>query len=330
MAGHRILIATPAARGSRNGNRVTALRWAAFLRSAGHRVKMICAYNNEVADLMVALHARRTLPMQMAFKQPPLAGRVLIVALTGTDIYQGWPNEEELRWATDFVDGIIVLQADMKARLPASLQARCLVLMQSSSLTPVPALVNAPLISQSECEPTLRLVVAGHLRAEKAPFLLAESVHQYLPSAPLLIQHCGGEVTSGYADMAKQWMALEPRYQYLGELTRSQTHQRIRAADLLVNSSTVEGAPAVVIEAVASHIPVIASDIPAHKAILGADYAGLFPVGDALALANRIQRVQQQPVFLSELRRQIIERAVLFTVPYEKSRLLHWLAQWLN
>lgn len=327
----RLLIATPAGRGSRTGNRVTALRWAAFLRSAGHHVKIIGEYDDEAAELMIALHARRTLSMQMAFKRQGNASKcVLIVALTGTDIYHGWPNNEELQWAKEAIDGIIVLQTDMKERLPASLQARCLVLMQSSALTPVSTPVNVPVITETTCESALRLIVAGHLRAEKAPFLLAESVHQYLPSARLLIQHCGGEVTSGYVDMAKQWMVQESRYHYLGELTRRQTHEHMRNADILVNTSTVEGAPAVVIEAVASHIAVIASDIPAHKAILGERYPGLFPVGDALALAKLITRVLQQPAFLSELRRHIIERAVLFTVPYEKARLLHWLAQWLK
>ena len=36
----KIALVTPAGPGTRNGNRHTALRWAAFLRAAGHKVSI--------------------------------------------------------------------------------------------------------------------------------------------------------------------------------------------------------------------------------------------------------------------------------------------------
>ena len=54
----RISLVTPAGRGPRNGNRHTALRWAAFLRAAGHQVSVSTEDTSCSADLMLALHAR--------------------------------------------------------------------------------------------------------------------------------------------------------------------------------------------------------------------------------------------------------------------------------
>ncbi len=56
----RIALVTPAGPGKRNGNRHTALRWAAFLRAAGHRVAVEVDWSGGAADLMLALHARRS------------------------------------------------------------------------------------------------------------------------------------------------------------------------------------------------------------------------------------------------------------------------------
>src|SRR5205814_10706210 len=56
----RIALVTPAGARARNGNRHTALRWAAFLRAAGHRVAVSTQWPGSDADLLLALHARRS------------------------------------------------------------------------------------------------------------------------------------------------------------------------------------------------------------------------------------------------------------------------------
>jgi glycosyltransferase involved in cell wall biosynthesis len=55
--------------------------------------------------------------------------------------------------------------------------------------------------------------------------------------------------------------------------------------------SRMEGGANVIIEAVTSGVPVLASDIGGNRGMLGADYAGYFPVGDAAALARLIDRI---------------------------------------
>ena len=50
----RIALVTPAGPGMRNGNRHTALRWAAFLRGAGHKVQVAVQWAPQAdADAML-------------------------------------------------------------------------------------------------------------------------------------------------------------------------------------------------------------------------------------------------------------------------------------
>src|SRR4051812_1016115 len=82
----KIILATPAPPGSRKGNRITAVRWARFLRQLGHRIAVREEYRGEPCDLLIALHARRSFASIERFRETH-PGAPLIVALTGTDLY---------------------------------------------------------------------------------------------------------------------------------------------------------------------------------------------------------------------------------------------------
>src|SRR5919108_5633838 len=105
----RIFMACPAAAGSRSGNRVTAVRWARFLRELGHHVVIGQRYHGQSCDLMLALHARKSFPAvgryRRRFREGPL-----IVALTGTDLYRDFPRSWQAQQSVKLADRLVVLQ----------------------------------------------------------------------------------------------------------------------------------------------------------------------------------------------------------------------------
>jgi glycosyltransferase involved in cell wall biosynthesis len=84
----------------------------------------------------------------------------------------------------------------------------------------------------------------------------------------------------------------------------------------------MEGGANVIIEAVTSGVPVLASDISGNRGMLGEDYAGYFAPGDAAALARLIDRVAVDPAYRARLLRQCAARRRLFAPGRERAQLL--------
>jgi hypothetical protein len=131
----QIRLITPAPTYSRKGNRVTALRWARILRELGHRVIIEQEYQGQRCDLMVALHARRSHPSIVRFRDehPDLP---LILALTGTDLYGDIHTDASAQESLELADLFIVLQPSGIAELPERLRHKARVIYQS--VTPPP------------------------------------------------------------------------------------------------------------------------------------------------------------------------------------------------
>jgi glycosyltransferase involved in cell wall biosynthesis len=86
----------------------------------------------------------------------------------------------------------------------------------------------------------------------------------------------------------------------------------------MVISSRMEGGAHVVSEAIALGIPVIASDIPGNRGLLGKNYPGYYPVGDESALANLLYRSEKMPAFYASLQKHIDLRKELIKPAREK------------
>ena len=88
---------------------------------------------------------------------------------------------------------------------------------------------------------------------------------------------------------------------------RADTERIYRAADVCVIPSRWEGFGLVAVEAMASGVPVVASDLPGLREVVG-DAALLFPPGDAEALARQIRRLLDSPELKAECVRKGLEQ----------------------
>lgn len=290
----RALIVTPAAPGSRAGNRNTAARWARMLRALGWRARIATAWDGARADLLVALHARRSHASLRDFRASH-PGVPCVLALTGTDIYRDVRVDPAARRSLDMAERYIVLQPAALDELEPAQRERAHVIAQSETA----ARTWSPLTRRC------RLCVLGHLREEKDPFRAVAALGRLPHLDRLELLQAGAALSAPYAAAAHRWMAREPRYRWLGEITHGRSMRLLAASHAMVISSRMEGGAHVVSEAIVHGVPVIASDIAGNRGMLGPDYPAYFPVGDDAALARLIARAATDDDWLEGLHRQL-------------------------
>ncbi|MFW5824201.1 MAG: selenoneine biosynthesis selenosugar synthase SenB [Marinobacter sp.] len=313
----KILLLTPAPPGSLAGNRATADRWAGLLEALGHRVTVGTNYDPGVArdaDLLIALHAWRSREAVTRWRDEQ-GRKPLIVALTGTDLYRFQYSHRQQTLATMAQgDALVVLHRLAWQAVPEPLRARLVVVLQSAA-----APVEAPRPAGSG--EGFDICVIGHLREEKDPLRAARASRLLPPGSAVRIRQAGQAHTGEWAQAARQEMADNPRYQWLGETSRAQTARLMRQSRAMVISSTMEGGANVVSEACRAGLPVLASDIPGNLGLLGENYPGVFPVADEAALAALMTRAENDQDWLAGLTARVNELAADFTPEKERAAL---------
>jgi putative glycosyltransferase (TIGR04348 family) len=285
----RILIVTPAAPGSRHGNRNTALRWARHLRTLGHQTVVALEWDGRDYDLTIALHARRSHAAVAAWKAAH-PRRPLVLVLTGTDLYRDIRSDADARASLRLADRMVVLQPKSLDELSATQRAKTSVIYQS---------VRA-VRRQAPPRSFLLVTVIGHLREEKDPFRAALALAQ-LPQKAIRVVQLGQAMTAEMDRQARALMRAEPRYRWLGELDHAGAIRWLARSHAMVISSRMEGGAHVVSEAIAIGVPVIASAIPGNIGLLGERYPGYYPFADETALAAKLSRAQSDPAWLAAL-----------------------------
>ena len=113
---------------------MTALRWAKRLRELAWDVKVDEAWDGRPADILIALHARKSRDSIERWSSGEKT-RPLVVAATGTDVYvdlQGdSPEARSALEGLERADRIVVLQKHGLQDLPAHLHERARVVHQS-------------------------------------------------------------------------------------------------------------------------------------------------------------------------------------------------------
>ncbi|MBD3642136.1 MAG: TIGR04348 family glycosyltransferase [Marinobacter sp.] len=313
----KIIMITPAAPGSRAGNRATAERWQRLLENAGHRVDVVTDYQGEACDLFIALHAWRSHDAVMRFRGLWPATPVIVV-LTGTDIYRHQVEFPEPTLATmDAADALIGLHDRVAGDIPGRFRDRLITLYQS-------AVAPQPVTEQPG--DTFRVCVIGHLREEKDSLRAARAVRLLPDKSRIQVIAAGKAHNAEWQRMVEEEAVDNPRFQWLGQLDEQGTRQLLTGSRLMVISSVMEGGANVVSEACRAGIPILASDIPGNRGLLGDDYPGYFPARNERALADLLHKAETDPGFLQDLKSRVNQLAVRFTPEREQASLEQALA----
>lgn len=292
-----IEIVTPAPAGSLHGNRITALRWQSFLKKLSHQVRVSNHWTGKDTDVLIALHAYRSHTSIIQFREL-YPNRPIILMMTGTDLYRDMPEHPEVIKSMEMSDAIVILQSAALAMLPKHLQTKTHVIYQSTK-----SIKRKTLLKKS-----FLISVIGHLRPEKDPFCTAKSLKHLSSQSKIKVMHLGKAMSPEMKSLAKAYNKELKNYQWLDELSHSETLQQLSRSHLMVISSLMEGGAHVVTEAIAIGVPVIASDIPGNRGLLGDDYPGYFQAGDEKALAMILQKTETNASFYQLLEKHIHKR----------------------
>ncbi len=299
----RISLITPAAAGSRSGNRTTAERWARFLRQMGHKVLVEEEWSGEISEVMIALHTRRS-HSSIGCYAASHPDHPLIVVLTGTDLYRDIRFDEGAQNSLELATRVVVLQEAGLAELAPHNRAKARVIYQSAE----------PIRPQPQAKTFFDVCVVGNLRAEKDPFRCALAAELLPSTSRIRITHAGKANSEEFAARVKALASAEPRYRWLGEVPRWRVRRLLSRAHLLVQSSVMEGGANAVAEALAARVPVIASRVAGNVGMLGQKYPGYYAVGDEKALARLLDQTETDAAFHELLKAQCASRRPL-TLP---------------
>jgi putative glycosyltransferase (TIGR04348 family) len=294
-------------RASNAGNWHTAARWARFLRPDA-RVRVQQLWDGQHCDAMIALHARRSANSIAAFRTANPQGRLAVV-LTGTDLYADLPQSRAAQRSLDLADQLVVLQALALDALPRRHRTKTRVIHQSAT-------------SLRRTVPrgrTFVVAVVGHLRDVKDPATVMRAARLLPADSRVRLLHAGAALSARYAVAARRTEARTSLYRWLDDVPRARARRLMQRSALLLHPSKMEGGAQVIIEALRSGTPVLASDADGNVGLLGRGYPGLFPVGDARRVAQLLERAAREPTFLKQLDAACRARAPLFAPHRERA-----------
>ena len=302
---------TPALAQANNGNWQTARRWAQLLRPA-YRVRIAEHWEGGDDALLIALHARRSAVAIQTWRAAHPARPVLLV-MTGTDLYRDIATDASAQRSLALADALVVLNELGARQLPPALRGKAHVVLQSCA-------ARATLARPHQ---HLRALMVGHLRDEKDPRTYWRAASRLACRPDICLDHIGEALDPALGAEAAALAATLPGFRWLGGLPHAAVRRRIQAAHVLVHASRMEGGAHVVIEAIRSGTPVLASRIDGNLGLLGGGYEGVFEPGDDAALAALLARARDDVDMLARLTAQLAPRAALFAPAAEQATLQH-------
>jgi glycosyltransferase involved in cell wall biosynthesis len=147
------------------------------------------------------------------------------------------------------------------------------------------------------------MVFLGRLVPEKCPDLLIQAFKKLQPQGWKLVLVGGASDTISYASTLLRMKGDSEDIVFTGKLQGSELAEVMRGSGLFVLPSSLEGMPLALLEAMQEGIPVITSDIPPLKSLIGQERGLLFEEGNLTSLMQALQWATQYPEVMTKMAR---------------------------
>ena len=153
-------------------------------------------------------------------------------------------------------------------------------------------------------KPERYLLFLGRLVPEKRPELLIRAFQKINQPGWKLVFAGGDSDTTDYIKQLFELSQSNPNIVFVGELKGSRLAEMVRGAGIFVLPSDLEGLPLAMLEAMREGVPVVASDIPPHRQLIGKNRGVLFDSGNINSCADAIDRAIERPDKLATMARK--------------------------
>jgi glycosyltransferase involved in cell wall biosynthesis len=188
-------------------------------------------------------------------------------------------------------------RADLVCPVSDDLAGRLAALAPRARLQVVSNVVDTDLFhppaARNEGPP--RLAVVAGLHPRKGVDRLLRALVRVRERMPAVLEVAGDGPSRADLEALADRLGLATEVEFLGVQDRTGVAALMRRADLLVVPSLAENQPVVLLEAQASGLPVVVSDVGGVSEVVDAPAGRLVPSGDVEALAGAIEAVLAAP-----------------------------------
>ncbi len=204
------------------------------------------------------------------------------------------------RAAVRFADEIVVVSKELQSYFwkTYSIETSYIPTAPATYLESDP---NLPYLTTLGVEPQRYILFLGRLVPEKRPDLLLKAFLKLQPPGWKLVFAGGASDTPTFREELVQITQGNRHIIFTGEIHGQSVSEIVRGAGLFVLPSDVEGLPLVMLEAMREKIPVLASNIPPHRQLIGEDRGLLFEASNLESCIQGLNQALSQREQLAEM-----------------------------
>ena len=181
--------------------------------------------------------------------------------------------------AAKYADGLVVVSDDLRQYFQRT-YSRDATYIPNAPRTYAESDSSFAFGKSLDLEPGKYMVYLGRLVPEKCPDLLIHAFHKLKNTGWKLVLIGGTSDTNSFTSELLALSQASPDIVFTGELYGVRLAEIVRGAGLFTLPSNLEGLPLAMLEGMQEGIPVVASNIPPHRQLIGDDRGLLFQAGD--------------------------------------------------